>query len=70
MKEVSDKKHSIFSRIQMFWNNHDTSALHNSVWQDGVLFSLFSVFHNIKMTRESLLEKKYGYNKIFQKVEW
>ena len=67
MKEVSDKKHSIFSRIQMFWNNHDTSALHNSVWQDGVLFSLFSFFHNIKMTRESLLEKNMDITKYLKK---
>ena len=56
-KEVSDKKHSIFSRIRMFWNNHETIALRNSVRRDSALFSLFSFFHNIETTRGSLLEK-------------
>ena len=65
-KEVSDKKHSIFSRIRMFWNNHDTTALHNSVRRDGVLFSLFSFFHNIKITRGSLLEKNMEIAKYFK----
>ena len=66
-KDVSDKKHSIFSRIWMFWNNHDTTALHNSVRRDGVLFSLFSFFHNIKITRGSLLEKIMDIKKYFKK---
>ena len=57
IRTFSDKKHSIFSRIRMFRNNHDTTALHNSVRPDGVLFSLFSLFHNIETTRGSLLEK-------------
>ena len=56
-KEVSDQKHSTFSRIRMFWNNHDTTALHISARQDGALFSLFSFFHNIEIIRGSLLEK-------------
>ena len=66
-KEVSDKIHSIFSRIRMFWNNHDTTALHNSVRRDGVLFSLFSFFHNIEITRGSLLEKNMDITKYFKK---
>ena len=68
-KEVSDKKHSIFSRIRMFWNNHDTTALHNSVRRDGVLFSLFSFFHNIEITRGSLLEKNMDMTKYFKKSD-
>ena len=50
-KEVSDKKHQIFSRIWMFCNNHETTVLHKSVLRDGVLFSLFSFVHNIEITR-------------------
>ena len=66
-KEVSDRKHSIFSRIRMFWNNHDTTALHNSVRRDGVLFSLFSFFHNIEIIGGSLLEKNMDITKYFKK---
>ena len=51
----------------MFWNNHDTTALNNSVQQDGVLFSFFSFFHNIKITQGSLLEKKMDITKYFKK---
>ena len=64
-KEVSNKKYSIFSRIQMLWNNHDTTALHNSVRRDDVL--TFWRFHNIEITRGSLLEKDMDITKYFKK---
>ena len=66
-KEVSDKKHSIFSQIRKFWNNHNTTALNNSVRHDGVLFSLFSFFHNTEITRGWLLEKNMEITKYFKK---
>ena len=66
-KEVSDKKHSIFSQIRKFWNNHNTTALNNSVRHDGVLFSLFSFFHNTEITRGWLLEKNMDITKYFKK---
>ena len=66
-KEVSDKEHSIFLWTLMYWKGHDTTALHDSVWRDSILFSLFVFFRNIEITRRSPLEKNMDITKYFKK---